>query len=41
MRIEQLQKASSSFLDSVLITASHPLKDHVGCEVCLEVTTPE
>ena len=41
MWIEQLQNAGSSFLNSVLITASHPLKDHAGCMVCLEVTTPE
>ena len=40
MRVEQLQEASSSLLDRILIAAGHALKDNAGHQVCLEVTTP-
>ena len=41
MRVEQLQEASGSLLDRILIAAGHALKDNAGHQVCLEVTTPE
>jgi len=41
MRVKQLQEASSSLLDRILIAAGHALKDNAGRHVCLEVTTPE
>jgi hypothetical protein len=41
MRVEELQEASGSLLDRILIAAGHALKDNAGHQVCLEVTTPE
>jgi hypothetical protein len=41
MWVYQLHQASGGLLDSILIAASHSLKDDLRCQVCLEVSVAE